>query len=588
MALIVPYRSNGRGAAMVERAFSTVGTRAHGRPFMLSNPHRTVQPLPPAGPATFAGLGAWGVCSDCAAPHVGYEAARGQRLGALGASAAIAVGKQAYTGIGTGATVASVSTAIGTSVATAIGAGAAAGSVVPIIGTAIGAIVGLLASGILNHKTDPEVGNFNQAIALYKQNPTSVVNIANKYLVLAGLFDLQPGQIKGNIPIYKRYGRMGEQRFVTDLVTRIYNAAQIGQITAADTPLTIMSRIVQPWIDSFGFGTMTDNNADMITLILIGMIADYVTGNQKVWSAVGGQFPFGSVPPFALPQLAAPPPAPPANPQAQCSAPYVWNGSQCVLPNAPAPTVPAAVTQLTDEQVLATLGWHKNGTDASGHGLYSKAGVPGLFAWIDGNLEPTAISLGAVSGAGRCSAPYVWNGTQCVLPNNALPPATQGWTVTAGEGTPPPVPSNYTAVGADANGRTIYASPQGVLYSATPSGLQIFSGQLASGNSAAAQMQAALQNSLAQGQSSQQAAAAALQQAQSAGVAVTPQLQQQVAAQVDATQAAPVQPIAAGTGMSLGTTASVVSIVAAVLGLAFATARPVKQPGRRRRRAARA
>jgi hypothetical protein len=581
MALIVPYRSNGGSTAMIERAFSTVGTRAHGRS-MLSNPHRSVQPVLPAAPRAFAGLGTWSICADCAAPQVGYDAAKRQPLGALGASAAVTAGKQVYSGVGTGTVVASTATAIGTSVATAIGAGAAAGSVVPIIGTAIGAIVGLLASGILNHKTDPEVGNFNQAISLYKQNPTSVINIANKYLVLAGLFDLQPSQIKGNIPIYKRYGRMGEQRFVTDMVTLIYNAAQTGQITAADTPLTIMSRIVQPWIDSFGYGTMTDNNADMINLILLGMVADYVTGHQKVWSAVGGQYPFTSVPAFALPQLTAPPPTPPANPQATCTAPYVWNGSQCVLPNAPAQTIPSAAGQLSADQSLAAQGWQRSGTDANGHGLYSKSGVAVLYAFINGNLVPTTISTGAVSAAANCAAPYVWNGTQCVLPNNALPPTPPQATAT--------VPSNYSAVGVDAAGNTIYSSPQGVLYSWTGSGMQIFSGQLASGNSAAAQMQAALQNSLAQGQSAQQAAAAALQQAQSAGVAVTPQLQQQVAAQVDATQAAPVQPIAAGLGMggSLGTAASVVSIVAAVLGLALATARPVKHSGGRpQRRAAR-
>lgn len=574
MALIVPYRSNGGGAAMIDRAYSTVGTRAHGRP-MLANPQRTYQPLP-AAPGSFAGLGAWGICPDCAAPHVGYDAAKRQRLGALGVSTTATIGKQVYTGVGTGAAVASTTTAIGVGVASAIGAGAAAGSVVPIIGTAIGAIVGLLASGILNHKADPEVANFNQAMALYKQNPTSVVNIANKYLVLAGLFDLQPSQIKGNIPIYKKYGRMGEQRFVTDMMTRIYNAAQTGQITASDTPLTVMSKVVQPWIDGFGFGTMTDSNADMITLVLIGMIADYVTGNQKVWSAVGGQFPFTSLPPFALPQAAAPPPAPPANPQTTCNAPYVWNGSQCVLPNAPAPTAPAAAAQVSVDQTLAAQGWLRSGTDANGNGLYTKSGVAVQYAFINGNLTPTTISTGQVSAAASCVAPYVWNGTQCVLPSNAVPPAPPPSTAT--------VPSTYSAVGVDASGNTIYASPQGVLYSLTPSGMQIFAGQLASGNSAAAQMQAALQNSLAQGQSAAQAAAAALQQAQSAGVAVTPQLQQQVAAQVDATQAAPVQPITAGVGGGLGTVASVVSILAAVVGLAFATARPVKQPGRRRRR----
>jgi hypothetical protein len=139
-------------------------------------------------------------------------------------------------------------------------------------------------------------------------------------------------------------------------------------------------------------------------------------------------------------------------------------------------------------------------------------------------------------------------------------------------------------VGSDAFGNPIYSSPQGVLYQWTGAGLQQFSGQLAQGASPAAQMQTAIQNALTQGQSAQQAAAAALQQAQSAGVAVTPQLQQQVATQTEATQAAPVT-AGAGGGLSLGTTASILSIAAAVTGLLFATARPAGRARGRRRRA---
>ncbi len=474
-----------------------------------------------------------GLGCDCARAPMSYADAKRQTLGALG-STLTTDARQVYGGVTTGATAAGIATSVGFDVAGAIGAGAAAGSVVPIIGTAIGAIVGLLASGVLNHRTDPEVGNFNQAIALYKSNPTSVVNIANKYLVLAGLFDLLPGQIKGNIPIYKKYGRMGEQRFVTDMVQQIYTAAQSGRITNSDTPLTVMSKVVQPWIDSWGFGPMTDANAQMITYILIGMIADYVTGNQRAWYAVGGDFPFANLPPFSLPQPVAPPAppppiavappvipvAPPVAAPAPCMAPYQWNGTRCVLPAAP----PAPV--------------------------------------------PTATS---------CAAPYVWNGTQCVLPVSAIPPPPP----------PPPAatapPTNYSPVGTDAAGNPIFANAQGVLYSWTGTAMQIFNGQLAAGNSSAAQMQAALQNALSQGQSAQQAAAAALQQAQSAGVAVTPQLQQQVAAQVDATQAAPIQPVTAGIGGSLGNTAAIISIAATVLGLMFATAHPAPRRGKRRR-----
>jgi hypothetical protein len=248
-----------------------------------------------------------------------------------------------------------------------------------------------------------------------------------------------------------------------------------------------------------------------------------------------------------------------------------------VLPNAPAVTAPAAAVQLTQDQALAAQGWARVGTDANGNGVYSKPGFAQQYAFMSGTLQPITVST-ASPNSSTCASPYVWNGTQCVLPNAAVP-------AQPAQSTAAP-PTNYSQVGTDSAGNTIYANAQGVLYSWTGTGMQIFSGQLATGNSSAAQMQAAIQNALAQGQSSQQAAAAALQQAQTAGVAVTPQLQQQVAAQVDATQTAPVQPIAAGvgSGSSLGNTAAIISIAATVLGLMLATAHPAKQPRVRKRR----
>lgn len=517
MAYFVPYRSNGSARAMMQRAMTTVGTRDAGRPAMLAAPRRTIQPVT-------RGMGDL-CCPDCAPPTVNYQAAKRQQLGALGAAAVVGYAQQAARGYTTGAATTALTTSIGTSVAGAIGAGAAAGSVVPIIGTAIGAIVGLIASGVFNRKKDAEDANFQQAMAIYRQNPNGVYDIGNKYLVLAGLFDLHADQIKGNIPIYKKYGRMGEYRFVTDMMALILQAAQSGRITVNDTPQSIFGRIVQPWIDGFGFGAMNDSNTDMINRILLGMTAEYVMGGQAAWSAIGGQFPFTSLPKFALPPAApvaasAPPPLalpPPAiqtpTMGTECRTGYVWNGSQCVLPTSAPGTVPTAAS---------------------------------------------------------CQPPYVWNGTQCVIPNNAIPPDGSQW-----HGPQPlTAPAGWVNVGNDAQGNPIFANPQGVLYSGVSGGWQIFSGQLATGSSSAAQMQAALQNALAQGQSAQQAAAAALYQAQQSGVAVTPQVQQQVAAQVGATQSAAIQPTTAGLGAS--GMAGWIGAGAAVLGLILATARPAK------------
>lgn len=179
------------------------------------------------------------------------------------------------------------------------------GSVAGPFGMAIGALVGGILSSL--NRTDQENANFTQAMAIADtQGPQAVINIANKYLVLAGLFDLEPGQIKGNIPIYKKYGRMNEYRFVSDMMNLVYQAAQQGRITPNDTPDSVMARIVQPWIDSWGFGPMVDHNAAMINAILTSMIAEYAAGLQTRWVARGGDNPFRSLPAFAF----APAPAP--------------------------------------------------------------------------------------------------------------------------------------------------------------------------------------------------------------------------------------------------------------------------------------
>lgn len=188
-------------------------------------------------------------------------------------------------------------------------AGAAVGSVVPIFGTAIGAIIGAAvgwADAAFNRQ-DPEVQNWDQATQMAAaQGPETILNVMNKYLVLAGLFDLEPHQIKGNIPIYRKYGKMGEGKFVTDMVNLVYNAAQAGQISPNDNAQTVFARIVQPWIDSFGFGAMSDSNGDTINYLLMGMLAEYFAGLNKRWFARGGDYPFGGLPPFSLPQAVSP------------------------------------------------------------------------------------------------------------------------------------------------------------------------------------------------------------------------------------------------------------------------------------------
>jgi hypothetical protein len=183
-------------------------------------------------------------------------------------------------------------------------AGAAIGSIVPGVGTliggAIGGVVGAISSVFGGGRTDPENVNFDQMYQAYNKakNPVqgqAIVNsIPNKYLSLAGLFDLRGNQITGNIPIYNKYGRMGEQQFTIDMTDKINQALAAGTISQKDNAQTIMQKVVTPWINSFGKGQWTDPNTNAINALLQGMVQDYTTGNYRKWNAVGGDYPFAN------------------------------------------------------------------------------------------------------------------------------------------------------------------------------------------------------------------------------------------------------------------------------------------------------
>lgn len=249
-----------------------------------------------------------------------------RRTGNFGAVTLQQGAKVAYTGASAGALITG-----GSTVASAVAAGAAGGSFVPIIGTAIGAIVALVLSGAFSHRVDPEVGNFNNAIALYQsQGASGILNIADKYLVLAGLFDLEPNQVKNNFSPYQHYGRMGEQRFIQDMCNLIYSAAQSGQITANDTVESVFANVVNPWIQQMGSWGPNNANYGMMQAIMLGLIAEYITGLWKQrWFARSGDMPNWQIQPFNLPQV-------------QQAAPMLPASTASATPS-PMPVAPSAV-----------------------------------------------------------------------------------------------------------------------------------------------------------------------------------------------------------------------------------------------------
>jgi hypothetical protein len=338
--------------------------------------------------------------------------------------------------LGAGSAVSPIGQGSGAGAATGAEEGASVGSIIPGVGTAIGAVVGAAVGAIAGSidKTDPENVDFNDAVAIWQQNPNAIYSLGNPYLALAGLFDLN---ITTNIPIYKKFGHMGEAAFVVWLTNTVYQAAQAGKITANDTALTIMANIVQPAINAWGYGAMSDPHADLINRLIVTMILQYTAGEQGNWYAVGGQYPmqFNSIPPFKLPQAVAPAQSaaaastsatPPStsmtNPQC-----YVAGSSAATMSSLPqAPAVPTNVLSTDGSQVTAP------GTalrTATGTLIYlgpQAAGDPdnpyGYPTWESGqhNGYSTALVMangGIIYSTNAVGSWYQWEGNWVQLPS---------------------------------------------------------------------------------------------------------------------------------------------------------------------------
>lgn len=453
---------------------------------------------------------------EVTAPFQWQPSRRGLRgLGSFGITA-IPIG----TGAGPGA-------AVGASTGASIGS-----SILPGVGTAIGAAAGAIVGAITGsiNKKDPEQYNFDAAVALWQQNPDAIYNIGNKYLVLAGLFDLNLDHAcsaKWCIPMYVRYGRMGEQKFVNDFVNLIYNAAQNGQISASDTPVSIMARIVQPWINSWGYGPLNDPHADLINRLLTGMVWDYTDGTWKQnWHAVGGDFPFSSLPMFALPQAVVPVSTPqPVTNVNPVGSPTVVTPVPVVTATPvvqPTPTVTTVVTPPATSTIAPV-----------GSSLVTYAPMPSAVqtpAQIVSVVPQVGSTLTYVPDLSNNSAPYqVPTGLVFV----GLDPYNRSWIM------------QNPSTGQQ------YVLWQGsvVAYTPTMFGAQPSSATVATTSTGAPVTQADIQNLIsqltAQGQTQQQSYLSALQALQNSGVSATPQVQQAV--QTAVAQA----PAATGIGAAL-------------------------------------
>lgn len=380
--------------------------------------------------------------------------------------------------------------------------GASIGSVVPGIGTAIGAIGGAIGgaiAGALGGTQHQEAANFAQAVNAWQQNRLSVLNIANKYLPLAGLFGLD---IRTNIPIFKKYGRNGEERFTVDLANTIYAAAQAGKIQPSDSVQDVMVKVVQPWIDTWGFGPMADPHADMINLLIMGMIGDYVSGAApQIWRARGGDLPasFSRIPAFSMPtpqgQAAPSPVAQYAPGTAVATAPV-----QAVVPIAPPQKAAAAQPQtvLSSDgasvqpgsgsalrNAQGVLFWFGDPLNQGGNAIWASDSSRQPFITNAGNGAAVAMGLlngGTVYARNALGTWYQWNGASDFIAIPGPPQQTQVTSAPTPSSTTVAIPAGFTQVGTDAaSGIPVYQGADGRLYEWTGTTMQPMNGSVVIG-----------------------------------------------------------------------------------------------------------
>lgn len=179
-------------------------------------------------------------------------------------------------------------------------AGAAIGSIIPGVGTVIGGVVGAavgaIASAFGPGAKDPETSSVQNLIdytGSHGNSQGAAANVQNPYLELAGLFDRR----SSTLPMYQKYGRMGEQKFTNDMVQQINSAIQKDPSLAKD-PQSVYDKVVSPWVNSMGSGWSNVGDTYTATTqgLLKDMVSQYLSGSAaNDWKAIGGDSPFSSI-----------------------------------------------------------------------------------------------------------------------------------------------------------------------------------------------------------------------------------------------------------------------------------------------------
>ena len=222
--------------------------------------------------------------------------------------------------------------ATGSSAASGAETGASVGAFAGPIGIAIGVLVGAAAGALLSAfgggRRDPETASWNAFIVAYQQTPAIVNQLSAPaaFQMLAGIMDAKNNTPGHSSALELAFGRMAEGTVVVQMADVINAAAAAGKLSATDTPITVYTRIVKPWLISKNAyvkptdiissnGSRAGGAVDALFEVLI---AAWISGYLKASTPVGisGQRIAG-LPPFAgLPARSATATKPVASPVA--------------------------------------------------------------------------------------------------------------------------------------------------------------------------------------------------------------------------------------------------------------------------------
>lgn len=232
-------------------------------------------------------LGAFGGASGAVGAAAGYIAAPLALYGAINNYKSGATGSDALQGASAGAAIGSIVPGVGT-----------------IIGGAIGGAVGAIASAFGPGAKDPETVGVQKLIDTVGAHPDAASQITsavqNPYIAMAGLFDRH----ESTLPMYSQYGRMGEQKFTNDLVSKINATPGVTGMTSDQ----VYNNVVAPWVASMGKGWsgVGSTYAQVGQGLVKQMVTQYMNGSaQSSWKAVGGDSPFAKLPAFGTGSPAA-------------------------------------------------------------------------------------------------------------------------------------------------------------------------------------------------------------------------------------------------------------------------------------------